>query len=208
MALNNLKIDLTLEQSLDHEDVWNNVYSNIIENRHSTENHGLLINYLCQMLMNNPKRQKDREIILINGATASESKYIESLAAQESLGFIETDFIHKQTRDISLFLSNLISLDKTLLRLDYRFLRNDSHVPFVASDSPFLSCVGYFLIPISKCYAMQFDTSKFSEKMSISLMGENQGLRVITDSKDIRHINRCIKQTADRYVYAALTDVF
>lgn len=191
------------------EDVWNNVYCNIIENRHSTENHELLIKYVCQMLMNNPKRQRMHENISISDATEKEVKHIESLRIQETLGFKETDYIHKQIRDISLFLLDGMSLNKKMLSLDYRFLRNNTNVSFVASDSPFLNCIGYFLIPISKRYALQFDTAEYSAIKDVSTMsGVNQELNVIIDSNDVRHINRCTREAANRYVYAASKDAF
>lgn len=191
------------------EDVWHNVYSNIIENRHSTENNGLLIKYLCQMLMNNPKRQRKHESEILENVTEDEYKHVVTLQSQQSLGFKEPDYIHKQIRDISLFLLDETSLIEALLSLNYRFVINNSEASFVTSDSPFLNFIDYFLISISKRYALQFDTAEYSANKYVSTMsGVNQELQVITDSNDVRHINRCTREAANRYVYAASKDAF
>ena len=102
-----------------------------------------------------------------------------------------------------------MSLNKKLFSLNYRFLMNDTVVTFVTSDSPFLNCVNYLLIPISKSYALQFNTAEHSVNDNIgATRGLNQGLHLITDSYEVRHINRCTREAADRYVYAALKDAF
>lgn len=177
-----------------YEPKWSHLYTQITQSKYSEQDYEETLTYLLLLKLNNLKQQKERLDILLNQASQTEVSHLDSLKFKDK---------HKQIRDISIDLKYLEILKNIYLTLPYRIVKNDSLLPFVTSDNPWMLLPNSQFIPISKEYGLQICT-----ELSAEYDARNQGLHTLSQDCDIKEINCCMINNAERFVYTSTKDVF
>lgn len=177
-----------------YEHKWTDLYTKITQSSFSLQDYEEILTYLLLLKLNNPKQQKERLSIRLTQANQLEVTRLDPLSFKDK---------HKLTRDISIDLKYLEILKNIYSTLPYRVVKNDSLVPFVTSDNPWMVLPDSQFIPISKQYGLQICTNLCAEWDLRDL-----GLHTISQDCDVREINSCMINSAERFVYTSIKDVF
>ena len=175
-----------------YESVWTVLYNKLISNKFSAREYEDVLTYLLLMSLNNPTKQKERLDIMLGHATPDEIAHVEHL---------ETKDKHMQVRDILVGSGYVAVVKKELLQLAYWVVKNDSSVPFVTSDNPWVLLSECHFIPISKNYALQISTK------DLDIAGSSK-LYLTSSEAEVREVNHLMRENADLFVYASSTNVF